>query len=542
MNGFNSLRIATRMQMLVGLTLVGLLVLCLVALFQLKGSMLENRKDKIKSQVETAVGVLAHFHKLSKDGKLSEDEAKSAAKETLRALRYSGNEYFFIYRTDGVNFLLPVKPEFEGQNKWELKDKVGKLFIQELIGASTKGGGFVDYMWDRSKDQPPEPKLAYSHPFEPWGLVVGTGVFIDDIDKEYWKVARVFAAISVVLLAALSAFGWLMGSGILKQLGGEPDEATRVMQRVAAGDLTPRLDHAPDGSLLAALGSMVDSLRKLVAEINSDADKLVTNAGAIARASSDVSAAADRQSDATAAMAAAIEELTVSSSHISESAQETSEDSSEAVTLAGQGTERVQQAATAIEKIAHTVSGASERIRALEERANQISSIANVIKEIAGQTNLLALNAAIEAARAGEQGRGFAVVADEVRKLAERTSSATTEIEQMIGGIQGDTISAVEAMDTALPEVQAGIELATSASHALNTIEQGARRTLDRVGDVASATKEQSAASTSIAQRVEQIAVMVGETTETIRGTTATAHQLEVIANNLKHQIERFKV
>jgi len=541
-NGLNSLRISTRMQLLVGLTLVGLLVLCLTALFQLKTSMLEDRKDKLKSQVETTAGILTHFHKLSQEGKLSEDEAKSAAKETLRGLRYSGKEYFFIYRTDGVNFLLPTKPEFEGQNKWEMKDAEGKFFIQSLIAAGVKGGDFVQYMWDRSKDQPPEPKMAYTYGFTPWGLVIGTGVFIDDIDKEYWKIARIFALISFGLVILLSFFGWKIGSGIFKQLGGEPSEATAVMQRVANGDLTQNLHHAPAGSLLHALGTMVASLRGLVGEINSDANKLVSNASEIARASNDVASAAGRQADATSAMAAAIEELTVSSSHISDLAKETTDDTSASAVLAGEGTTRVQQAAQAIQTIATTVSGASERIRALEERANQISSIANVIKEIAGQTNLLALNAAIEAARAGEQGRGFAVVADEVRKLAERTSSATTEIEEMIAGIQGDTVNAVDAMDTALPEVQTGIDLATSASESLGAIEQGARRTLERVGEVANATLEQSAASTAIAQRVEQIAGMVEETTDTIRGTAATALQLESIANNLKQQIERFKV
>jgi len=164
------------------------------------------------------------------------------------------------------------------------------------------------------------------------------------------------------------------------------------------------------------------------------------------------------------------------------------------------------------------------------------------VKDIAEQTNLLALNAAIEAARAGEQGRGFAVVADEVRKLAERTSLATTEIEQTIIGIQNDTVGAVEAMNTALPEVEAGVQLADSATESLRAIEAGARRTLDRVADVADATHEQSAASTSIAQRVEQIANMVEATTETIRGTAATAHQLESIAISLKVLIGKFKV
>ncbi len=542
MSTANPLRVSTRIQLLVGLTLAGLLCLCLTALFQLKTTMLEDRKDKLKSQVESAVSVLKHFHTQATDGKLSEEDARRAAREALRGVRYSGNEYFFIYSMEGLTFMHPIKPDFEGQSKWDLKDAKGKLLIRELAAAAGKGGGFVDFMWDRSKELPPEPKLAYAAAFAPWNLMVGTGVFVDDIDKAYQSIAWIFGGISAVLLALLSFFGWRLGAGILRELGGEPSEAAAVMQRVAAGDLTADVRQAPAGSLLHATGMMVEALRQLVREINSDADKLVSNATLIATVSEDISGAAERQSDATSAMAAAIEELTVSSSHISDSARDTSVDSSEAVQLAGLGTTRVQLAAQSIQKISRTVSDASGRIHALEERARQVSSIANVIKEIAGQTNLLALNAAIEAARAGEQGRGFAVVADEVRKLAERTSLATTEIEQMIVGIQHDTVGAVDAMNAALPEVQEGVELAGSATELLQSIESGARRTLERVGEVADATREQSAASTSIAQRVEQIAGMVEETTESIRGTATTAHQLEGIAGNLKRQIGRFRI
>jgi methyl-accepting chemotaxis protein len=237
-----------------------------------------------------------------------------------------------------------------------------------------------------------------------------------------------------------------------------------------------------------------------------------------------------------------MEELTVSSSHISASALETEQNSQDAMRLAAEGSERVGQASTAIRRMSETVTGASSRILALEERIGQVSSIANVIKEIANQTNLLALNAAIEAARAGEQGRGFAVVADEVRKLAERTSSATTEIEQMITDIQSDTSSAVGAMNAALPEVDQGVALAASAADALQAIETGARQTLHRVREIADATREQSAASTSIAQRVEEISNMVESTSENIRGAADAAIGLERIAVGLKDQIARFRV
>jgi methyl-accepting chemotaxis protein len=538
----NNIRISTRMQILIGLTLIGLIVLCVAALMQLKGTMLDDRKQKTRNLVEVALGTLAYHHKLAEDGKMSSDEAKKAARESLRGMRYETSDYFFIIDTNANYILMPSKPELEGKNAADAKDANGKLFIQDIIVAGQRGGGFVEYVFPKAGQQKSEPKLSYAGNFTPWGWVLGTGIYIDDVETEYWKGVMSLGGISFVLLVVLSLIGWRVSAGILKQLGGEPAEATAVMQQVAAGDLTAAVGKRPDGSLLHALGTMVTSLRELVKEINVGANRVVENAEQISLASREVSIAAEHQSDATSAMAAAIEELTVSSNHISESASETERDSLAAMTEAGEGSQRVEQATVAIQKIAMTVAEASKQIHELEGRTKQVSSIANVIKDIAGQTNLLALNAAIEAARAGEQGRGFAVVADEVRKLAERTSSATIEIEQMIVGIQKDTIGAVSAMNSALPEVEHGVVLAGSASDSLRAIEAGASRTLGRVREVADATREQSAASTSIAQRVETIAQMVEETSSTIRGTADTANQLELIAQGLKAQIGRFRV
>lgn len=538
----NSLRVSTRIQLLVGLMLVGLIALCLTALFQLKTSMMDDRKEKTKNLVEISLGVITHHHKLFSEGKLSEEDAKIAARNSLRPLRYGKNDYYFGFETSGVYFLHGGNQAVEGQNKLDLKDTNGKFLVKDLIAAAQTGGGFVEYWFPRAGQQTSEPKISYAALFAPWNWVIGTGIYFDDVEREYKQAATLLGGISFGLVVLLSLIGWRVGGSVLRQLGGEPIIAADIMRRVASGDLTASVGNAPKDSLLGALDDMVKSLRDLMSQLTANANQLVSNAEQIKHASAEVSKAADHQTDATSSMAAAIEQLTVSSNHISDSARDTEADSRNAMALSAEGAQRVGQATMAIQKIATTVTDASGRIRALEERAKQVSSIANVIKDIAGQTNLLALNAAIEAARAGEQGRGFAVVADEVRKLAERTSSATTEIEQMILGIQSDTVGAVEAMSAALPEVEHGVQLANHASESLRGIEEGAGRTLDRIGEVASATREQSVASTSIAQRVEEIAQMVEETTITIRGTADAADHLEHIAQELKQQVGRFKL
>jgi methyl-accepting chemotaxis protein len=543
MAGFHGVKVSTRMHLMVGLTMVGLVILCFAALLQIKETMIEDRKAKIRNLVEYAHSQLVFYDEQVKAGAMTLEQAQNLAKESLRKARYDEKEYFWLNDYHPKSVMHPIRPELQGKDMTDNKDPTGKqLYVEFVKVVKANGAGFVDYLWSKPGLTEPVPKLSYVKGYEPWGWIVGTGIYIDDVNAQFRKDAMMLGSVSAGLLVVLVVLGGLIRASIVNQLGGEPAEAAAVMERVASGDLTADVGNPAKGSLLDALGGMVTSLRSLVREVSSSAVTLASNAEQIRHASSEVATAAEHQADATSAMAAAIEELTVSSNHISDSARETERDSREAMTLASEGSDRVDQATEAIRKIATTVSDASTRIHALEERASQVSSIANVIKDIAGQTNLLALNAAIEAARAGEQGRGFAVVADEVRKLAERTSTATTEIEQMILGIQGDTGGAVEAMNAALPEVEQGVQLAGHASESLRGIEAGAGRTLERIGEVATATREQSTASTSIAQRVEEIAQMVDETTATIRGTAETAHQLEQIAQGLKSQIGRFKV
>ncbi|MBS3963827.1 MAG: cache domain-containing protein, partial [Methylomonas sp.] len=384
-------------------------------------------------------------------------------------------------------------------------------------------------------------KLQYIMTFQPWDWVIGTGVYVDDVANDFTRRLTQDLLIAGAIVLVIIGIGVFIARSVLRQIGGEPAEAMALMERAAAGDLTVDVRSAVSGSMLSGLGRMLAAIRDTIGQISAGSTKLMETAESISHASSEVATAAQRQADSTSAMAAAIEQMTVSINHISDGARETERDSSVAAEMAETGERRVSSASSEMHSIERSVSSAADQLRTLESRTNEISSIANVIKEIAAQTNLLALNAAIEAARAGEQGRGFAVVADEVRKLAERTSTATEEIGAMIGAIQSGTANAVGAMEGVLPQVAHGVELAQQAAQSLRDIKAGAATTLDRIRDVALATQEQSAASNAIAQQVEGIAQMVEETSVSMQNTAGSANTLEQVARDLGTLVARFR-
>jgi methyl-accepting chemotaxis protein len=321
--------------------------------------------------------------------------------------------------------------------------------------------------------------------------------------------------------------------------------AVRVAGVIASGDLTQRIDVSSKdetGQMLGALRDMNDRLAKTVGQIRTEAESMKDDAQRIAESVDEVSKAASHQSDATASMAAAIEELTVSVGHISDAANDTQRNSEGVAEKCMGGETQVASAADSMTRIAKAVSEAAQKIRSLESRAAQINSVAAAIKEIANQTNLLALNAAIEAARAGDQGRGFSVVADEVRQLAERTASATVEIEEMVSAVQRETAESTSQMEYVLPLVQDGSEQAGQVAEALRDISNSARASLERVREVAHATREQTSASTSIAQQVESIAQMVEETTAAMGSTAKSAVEMREMAGRLSSLVGSFRV
>ncbi len=362
--------------------------------------------------------------------------------------------------------------------------------------------------------------------------------------------ARAVAANFQSLMLVLCGLSLLLGVGValwisrqlLHSLGGEPAQAAAVVTRMASGDLRETIVARYPGSMLSAVAQMQEKLKALLSDMLASSEELDSRARHVTQAAQEAQQAAAQQSDASAATATSIEQVTLSIHQVADIARQTESNSAHTAALSEKGHQAVRTAAAEIERIASSVQGSSEHMRLLQQRSQDIGSIAGVIGEIAAQTNLLALNAAIEAARAGEQGRGFAVVADEVRKLAERTATATAEIGRMIDVIQHDTLQAVSTMDTAVEQVENGLARATDATSVLDQIHHQALDSLKRVREVAQATDRQVSAIGSIAVNVEQIARMSAETSTLMQRSSRAASELEQISATLRGQTRKFRV
>jgi methyl-accepting chemotaxis protein len=344
----------------------------------------------------------------------------------------------------------------------------------------------------------------------------------------------------VVLLGLFSAWSIVRAiTGPLNRMRGTIVEVERN------GDFRQRIAiHGKDevGETARAFDSLMESLQKTLATILADADRVANSARGLSAASNSLADSASNQSESASAIATAAEQMARSSDQVAENAREALAISRRSGDLSAEGGEIIGRAAYEMSRIAETVQKTSLTIGEVGQHSNEISSIVQVIKEIAAQTNLLALNAAIEAARAGEQGRGFAVVADEVRKLAERTTKSTEEISTMITAVQRSANAAVAAMSTSVGEVSSGVALANQAGETIVQIKQGAGQVVEVVNSISSSLVEQSDANNNLTQQVERVAEMTLETNNAAQETAREAEKLKALANDMQSAIGRFKI
>ncbi|MBT0961311.1 methyl-accepting chemotaxis protein [Denitromonas iodatirespirans] len=348
----------------------------------------------------------------------------------------------------------------------------------------------------------------------------------------------------MVAVAAILFVGYVLGAMYLAIVGSVRELNVGAGQ-LAGGDYTARVVFSARDELSEVarqFNGMAEQLAGIIRQVKDTSTSLSDAASEMAANASQVADGSERQSEAASSMAAAVEEMTVSIDEINRHAQSASAQSTDSGRLSREGAEVVHRSVEEMERIAASVNQVADVIGALGERSGRISTIVSEIREIADQTNLLALNAAIEAARAGEQGRGFAVVADEVRKLAERTAKATGEITGMVGAIQEGTTRAVGTMEEGVGRVQAGVALTKQAGTSMAQIDAGASQVVVAVEEISAALREQSAASNDIARNVEAIAQMSEQNSAAVRAAARTAELLDAMARSMNTQVARFKV
>ncbi|MBK5003720.1 methyl-accepting chemotaxis protein [Pseudomonas sp. S32] len=544
MKTLRSMSISSRLWLILLVSVAMLMVLGLLMLRQIHGDLYQAKAEKTRHVVQTAAGVLAYYQGLEAAGTLSREAAQQQALQVVRALRYDHDDYFWINDLGPRMVMHPTNPKLDGQDLSGIRDPDGFAVFNEMVAlARQQDAGPVNYRWPKPGASEPVAKTSYIQLFKPWGWIIGSGVYIDGVQAEFARQVRDASLLGLVIALVLALVVRLIARSIARPL----QEAVEAMGTIASGesDLTRRLDtHGRDE--ITHLGEHFNrfngKLQGVVGQLQGAAHELARSAGHVGDNAGAAQHQSAQQSLQMDQVATAVNEVTYAVQDVAKTAEQAAGEMRTAQQQVAHGQQAIHGSLAQIDRLSMTIDQAVQVIRELAGHSTRIGGVLEVIRSIAEQTNLLALNAAIEAARAGEQGRGFAVVADEVRLLAQRTAQSTAEIHTMIEHLQSQSDAAVKAIDTSSEASRQTVEQAREAGASLDAINLVLNNLTALNASIASATLQQSHVVEEINRNVLDTAGLSQQAAEAARQSSDAGLALGRLSQDLEQLLRQFRV
>lgn len=512
---------------------------------QTYSNLVEGKEVKTRHLVENTIGILEYFYEQEQQATMTREQAQKQALEVIKQIRYGRNDYFWVNDLQPVMMMHPMNPALDGQNLSGYKDPDGNQVFNEFvrIAKTPEGAGFYNYRWPMPGARDPVQKISYVQQFKPWGWVLGTGVYIDDIQAEFRSVTLKSSIIRAGIILVMGILIFAIMRSITRPLRQVADALKNIAS--GEGDLTQTLTYRGNdeiGELSNSFNTFTTKLRSVVTELQSTAETLQQSSNELDTAAHASLDSSERQLQETEMIATSMNEVTYSVQEVAKNAEDAASQVSSAAQQAEAGQQSIHNSLQQTDQLSATIAEAVSVMEALAAESTQIGTVLEVINSIAEQTNLLALNAAIEAARAGEQGRGFAVVADEVRLLAQRTQQSTGEVQSMIDSLQKNSRAAVQVIQESSHVSARTVEQANIASASLEQITLALTALNDLNASIASSTLQQSHVAEEISQNISRVAGLASSSTTAAQQASSSSENLGQLARSLSTLLAQFKV